>query len=306
MAPPTRPRFGSLQFWPRKRAAKFLPRVNWSVVNHDSFGGVVAYKVGMATAIIRDKTPQSMTANKKIAMPVTILEVPKMKIFSVRFYKNGVVVKEVVVSHDKELKRKIKTPKAVGKIEHAPEHDEIRVIVYPVMKDMFKKTPDLTEVSFKGDIEAVKGFIGKEISFKEFFKTQLVDVRGLTKGKGLSGPVARFGISLRSHKAEKGVRRPGSLGPWHPARVTYYAPLAGQLGMFTRVHYNLRVVHVGTGSDQGIANNGFKNYGLVKNDYLLVSGSVQGPAKRQILITPAMRPSKKMAKKNYEFMELQR
>ncbi|MEK6899415.1 MAG: 50S ribosomal protein L3 [Nanoarchaeota archaeon] len=305
MAPPTRPRFGSLQFWPRKRARKFVPRVNWNVVKSEGIGGVIAYKVGMGTVMVKDKTPHSMTLNKKVALPVTILEVPKFKIFSVRFYKDGEVVGEKVISNDKILKKKIKLPKVHGHLDKAPEHDQIRIIVYPVMTDMFKKNPDFSEVAFNGDFEAVKKLEGKEISFRDFFKSNLVDVRGLTKGKGFSGAVARFGISLRSHKAEKGVRRPGSLGPWHPARVTYYAPMAGQLGMFTRVHYNLRIIHFGSSGD-GLMKVGFKNYGLVRNDYVLVTGSVQGPAKRQILLTPALRPSKKMNKKNYEFLELMR
>lgn len=306
MAPPVRPRFGSLQFWPRKRATKLIPQVNWSPIKSEGLGGIIAYKAGMATAIVKDKTDKSMVANKKVALPVTILEVPKFKIYSVRLYKNGIVMKDVVVSTDKELKRKLKLPKAQGTLEHAKDFDEIRLLIYPILKDMFKKTPDIAEVVYKGNIDAVKGMIGKELSFRELFKAQLIDVRGLTKGKGLSGPVARFGISLRSHKAEKGVRRPGSLGPWHPARVTYYAPMAGQLGMFTRVHYNLRVIHTGAHTEPGVAKYGFKNYGLIKNDYIIVSGSVQGPAKRQILITPALRPSKKMLKKNYEFVELHR
>ena len=52
------------------------------------------------------------------------------------------------------------------------------------------------------------------------------------------GPVKRFGISLKFHKSEKGVRRPGSLAPWHPARVTFRTPNMGQTGFFTRVSYN--------------------------------------------------------------------
>lgn len=304
MAPPVRPRFGSLQYWPRKRARKFIPRVNWSVVKAEGFGGILGYKVGMATAVVKDKTDKSMTVNKKVTLPVTIIEIPKFKIFSVRFYKKGIVAKDFVVSQDKELKRKVKLPKEAKGIENV-EHDEIRLVVYPVMKGMFKKTPDFSEVATSLKIDEIKNLVGKELSFKDFFKANLVDVRGITKGKGFSGPVARFGISLRSHKAEKGVRRPGSLGPWHPARVTYYAPMAGQLGMFTRITYNLKLLHAGTAGD-GILGEGFKNYGVVKNDYMIINGSVGGPAKRQVLITPSLRPTKKTMKKNYEFMEVMR
>ena len=40
-------------------------------------------------------------------------------------------------------------------------------------------------------------------------------------------------------------------------------------------------------------------------NYVILAGSVQGPQKRQILITPAMRATKKQAKKNYELLSLE-
>ena len=80
MSKKSRPRRGSLQFYPRKRAAKLLPSVNWEVVpGNDGLLGFIAYKAGMATAIVKDSTPKSMTLGKKMAVPVTILEVPPMK-----------------------------------------------------------------------------------------------------------------------------------------------------------------------------------------------------------------------------------
>ncbi|MEK6824631.1 MAG: 50S ribosomal protein L3 [Nanoarchaeota archaeon] len=301
------PRFGSLQYWPRKRAAKAVPQVNWDAVKGDGVLGLIAFKVGMASAIVRDKTDKSLTANKKIAMPVTILEVPKLKLFSVRFYKQGIVMKDVIVSHDKELKRVLRVPKQVPAF-HVPEgYDEIRVIAYPVMKDMFKKTPPMVELMVRGQnaLEIVKAWIGKELSMKDILKWDLLDLRGLTRGKGLVGPVKRFGISLKSHKSEKGVRRPGSLGPWHPAHVTFRVAQAGQLGMFTRVQYNIKpITHANAQQGPIPVNHGFKHYGLIAGDYIVVEGSVQGAAKREIVITPALRPTRKMLKKKYEFAEL--
>jgi len=309
MAKISRPRSGSLQYWPRKRAEKAVPRVNWTTIDKKEEGilGFLSYKVGMGSAIVKDKTDKSLTANKKIVLPVTILEVPKHKIFSVRFYHGGRVVKDVVVSNEPILKRIMRVPNKVHEMHAPKEWDEIRLIIYTVMKNMFKKTPTIAEVAIRGKdaLEKVKGLIGKELSLQDFFKLGLVDVRGLTTGKGLSGPVKRFGISLKFHKSEKGVRRPGSLAPWHPARVTFRAPMAGQLGMFTRVQNNLKIMAQGT-SGQGFIkeNQVFKNYGIVGGDYIVVKGSVQGPAKREILITPAFRPTRKTAKKNYELVEL--
>lgn len=311
MAKISRPRFGSLQFWPRKRAEKFLPSVNWGMIKKDSDGilGFIAYKAGMATAVVKDDTPNSLTKGKKIHMPVTILEVPNMKVYSVRFYKNGKVMSEVVVSNDKNLKRKIKVSKEIKKAEDLDKvqgWDEIRVIIYPVMKDIFKKTPDLTEVALnsKEGLNFVKGLIGKEISALDY-EWKIVDTRGLTRGKGLQGPVVRYGIGFKGHKSEKGRRNPGSLGPWHPARVTFRTPMAGQVGMFTRVHYNLVVVGSGKISENDInGKQGFRGYGKVRTNYIILAGSVQGPSKRQLIITSAMRPNKKSNKKKYEFLEL--
>lgn len=309
-----RPRFGSLQFWPRKRAEKIIPSVNWRAFGRltlaDGVMGIIGYKAGMATAILKDKTDKSMSSNKRIRIPVTIMEVPHFKIYSVRFYKGGKVLKDVIVSHDKELKKIVRLPKESKNkgLDEIKEYDDIRVLIYPVMKNMFKKTPDIAEVavSAKNKLELVKSLLGKELSINNFAKSELVDVRGLTTGKGLSGPVKRFGITLKSHKSEKGVRRPGSLGPWHPHHVIFRVPMAGQLGMFTRVHYNNKIIHIGGLSEleRVNKNSGFRKYGLVRGDYMVLSGSVQGPPKRQILVTPAIRPTKKQSKKKYEFMEL--
>ncbi len=307
----SRPRFGSLQFWPRKRARKFIPSVNWKVVKTEEEGvlGFISYKVGMGSAVVKDNTDKSMTKGKRKTIPVTVLEVPNIKIFSVRFYKNGIVLKDVVVSNDKELKKVLKVPKEIKKesLDKVEGWDDIRLITYPVMKDMFKKAPDLTEVAVKAEnkLEFVKGLVGKEVSLLEVLKWPLVDVRGLTKGKGLQGPVRRFGITLKVAKSEKGRRNPGSLGPWHPARVIFRVPMSGQLGMFTRIHYNLKVIDSGNIKEKDInKKSGFKRYGKIRGNYIIVAGSVQGPAKRQILITPAMRPTKKQVKKDYELQEV--
>nr|AQS33006.1 hypothetical protein [uncultured archaeon] len=293
-----------------------MPRVNWGSINSSSekgLKGFICYKAGMASAYVKDNTEHSMTKGKKIVLPVTILECPSMKILSVRFYKNGLVSKEILAENlDKELKRKIKMAKKKhGKIEDMKqeEYDDVKIICYSqVKKTDIKKTPDLSEIGISGSLDEkmsfVKENIGKEVSVSNVFKNgQLVDFRGLTKGHGFSGPVKRFGITLKSHKSEKGVRRPGSLGPWHPARVTFRAPMAGQLGMFTRVSYNNTIVDIGKPENKKALTN-IHNFGNIKTEYILVRGSVQGPAKRQLLATFPLRETKKQSKKKFEFIEL--
>ena len=264
----------------------------------------------MASAIVKDNTSDSKTKGKKIAVPATILECPTMKIFSVRFYKNKKVMTEILSENlDKELKKRLKIPKKKsGKIEDVKDFDDVTIIVYSqVKKTNIKKVPDLIEVGLSGNADDkmnfIKSKIGKEISIMEVFeRNQLVDLRGLTKGQGFSGTVKRFGIKLKFHKTEKGRRRPGTLGPWHPARVIFRVPMAGQLGMFSRVVYNNKIIDVGKSSD--IELKPAKNFGNIKTDYMIVKGSVQGPAKRQLIITSALRETKGTKKKNYDLLEI--
>lgn len=287
-----KPRAGSLQYWPRKRARRLLHSVNWKVLeekNKDSkILGFIGYKVGMTSVIVKDNTSDSLTKGKRIVIPATVIEFPPMKIFSARFYKNNKVVGEILAENlDKELKRKIKLPKNKGgKIEDIKDYDDLRFIGYSLVKQTgIKKTPDIIEIGLSGSkddkVAFVKEMLGKEMLASDYFKPmQLTDVRGVTKGKGNQGPVKRFGITLKSHKSEKGVRRPGSLAPWHPAFVTFRTPMSGQLGMFSRIQYNEKIISVEKIKEKDInPKNGWKNYGLIKTEYMLIKGSVAGPEK---------------------------
>ncbi len=306
-------RSGSLQFYPRVRAKKVVPSVNWKAVSKDGVGfmGFVGYKVGMTSVWAKDDTENSMTKNKRIAVPATIIECPAMRIYSVRFYKGGKVMKDVVVSNDKVLKKSVKISKKVGEIKDDIEFDDVRVILFSGVKNtcVDKNKADMAEIGLSGSVDEklafVKERIGKDILVGEVFSEGLVDVRADTKGFGTNGPVKRFGISLKSHKSEKGQRRPGSLAPWHPSRVTFRAPQAGQTGYHSRVCYNSVILEVGKTSEKDInPKGGFGHYGVVKNDYIILKGSVPGPQKRGVMITQPIRPTKFMAKKKFEVLEL--
>ncbi len=312
------PRSGSLQIWPRKRVSKFIPSVNWGAIKTDYKGllGFITYKVSMASCLVKDLTADSMTKDRKIIIPVSILEAPSIKIFSARLYKNNLCVSEIIVSNDKELKRILKIGKNAktgkpGDLDKKDSFDDLRVLIYSLAsRTGIKKTPDITEISLGGSlqekIDFVKSHWNKEILASEIFKKlELVDVRGLSKGHGLEGPVKRFGIGLRGHKSEKGVRRPGSLGPWHPHHVTFRVSQAGQLGMQTRISYNQKIIEVGKISEKNInPKSGWHSFGNIKTEYIIVRGSVPGPAKRQILITRTLRKTKSGDKKNYELIKL--
>jgi large subunit ribosomal protein L3 len=324
------PRHGSMQVWPRKRSNDFISRVNWTPVSLNSSKisntntpqkstilGFIAYKVGMRSAFVKDNTPDSMTKGKRIVVPITLLECPLMKIFSVRLYKNGIVKREIINDNlSKDLKRIMKMPKKkidtkaeLAKV-NLEEFDDVKLVVYSeVSKIELKKSPDLAEVAVSGSkqdkIEFIKNNISKEMGVTEFFQKGVVDLRGLTKGKGFQGPVKRFGIDFRSHKAEKGQRRPGSIGPWHPTGVPFTVARAGQMGLYSRITYNSHIItSKKIAESPAVANMVFDNYGKIKGDYVVVNGSVQGPCKRQILLSAPLRPTKKQLKKQYELVEL--
>jgi len=306
-------RSGSLQFYPRVRAKKVTPSVNWKPLTKEgtSLMGFIGYKVGMISTWVKDDTEASLTKGKRIAVPSTIIECPTMKIYSVRFYKGGKVMKDIVVTNDKDLKKKVKVSKKVPEFKDVEDFDDVRVIMYTGVKNtcVDKNKTDMLEIAVSGSIDAklpfIKERIGKEISISEVFTSGLVDIRGVTKGFGTCGPVKRFGIALKDHKSEKGQRRPGSLAPWHPARVTFRAPQAGQTGYHNRMTYNNLILEVGKISEKDInKKGGFEHYGVIKTEYMILTGSIPGPKKRGLVITPAIRPSKLMGKKKLEVLEL--
>lgn len=69
---------------------------------------------------------------------------------------------------------------------------------------------------------------------------------------------------------------------------------AGQMGYHKRTEFNKKILKISDASDVDAINpdGGFIKYGLVKNDYILIKGSVPGPSKRLIILRKAMRPKK--------------
>ena len=69
-------------------------------------------------------------------------------------------------------------------------------------------------------------------------------------------------------------------------------PQTGQMGFHSRTEYNKLII--GMGADPADVNQkgGIKGFGLVKNNYLLIKGSVGGPNKRLIKFTKSIRGKK--------------
>ena len=176
---------------------------------------------------------------------------------------------------------------------------EFRVIMatQPRLTGVPKKKPDLMEVKVDGgtirdQFEYVKGLLGKTVSASQVFREgQFIDVVAVTKGKGFQGPVRRWGVRILQHKSRKTKRGVATLGPWHPARVLYTVPRAGQMGYHQRTEFNKRILKIGREGSEVTPKGGFLRYGLVRGEYILVHGSVPGAVKRLIRLRyPARSP----------------
>lgn len=301
--PKTRqPRAGSMQFWPRVRSDYSYARIrNWPKSQEAKPLGFAGYKAGMTHALIHDNNPNSLTKGTEIFYPLTVIECPPLKTVSIRFYKNtsnkASLVSEMIAEMlDREIEKIITLPKKKGK-EH-DNFDFIRLLCYtqPKLTGTGKKKPEIFEVAVGGNKEQqlayAKEKLGKEIGIGEVFKEgQQLDSHSLTREKGVQGPIRRFGIQLRHHKSEKSRRNPGSLGPWKSqGHVMWRTAHAGKLGYHLRTEYNKTIVKIGNKSDEINPSGGFLHYGLVKNNYILIKGSIAGPQKRLIRLTEPTRP----------------
>ncbi len=163
-----------------------------------------------------------------------------------------------------------------------------------------KKKMDVMEVKIDGgtieeQFEHAKKLLGKTVSVTEAFKEgQFVDVISVTKGKGFQGPVKRWGVKILPHKSRKTKRGVAAIGPWKPSRVLYSVPRAGQMGYHQRTEYNKRVLKIGADGSEVSPKGGFLRYGPVRGTYVLLDGSLPGPAKRLIRLRYPARPPKKM------------
>ncbi len=308
-----RPRRGSLSFWPRKRAKRIVPIIkNWARSDKKQLLGFAGYKAGMTAILFVDNRPKSPTKGEEIKSPVTVIEAPALKVAAVRLYTKtpyGLkVIGEVwAESLDKEIFRAIMVPKKRKTTledlkSKLPETAEARIVVYtqPRTSGLGKKKPDLIEIPVGGTVEEQFSFassnLGREIKVFDVFKDgEFVDVHGISKGKGYTGDIKRFGIRLESHKAEFGRRHRATMGPETPGKVGWWIAQPGQMGFQKRTEYNKQIMKISNAEHSQVNPiSGFSRYGIVKGDYVLVAGSVPGPKKRLVVLSHPIRPRKSL------------
>jgi len=311
-----RPRRGSLAFSPRKRAKSPIPKYqSWPLyTGAPILQGFAGYKVGMTHVIMVDDHKSSPTEGKEIMVPVTVIEIPSMKVAAIRAYSRDTYGKhaltEVWADHlDTILGRRVTLPKdydqeaALKKFSEAVAAGtvaEIYAVSYTqpaILTGVPKKVPDLMEIKIGGgDIkkqwEYAQGLLGNEVSLNNVIQTgAYADITAITTGKGTNGAVKRWGIALRKRKHSVGgkERHLGTLGPWNPHHVRWQVPQIGQLGYQQRTEFNKRILRVSENSSEITPAGGFLHYGVLKSPYVLVKGSIPGPVKRLVRIRPAMR-----------------
>lgn len=227
-----------------------------------------------------------------------------------RFYKNWVNSKQKAFSRyqstvakepkklEVELNRIRKYATSVRAIVHT-QHD--------LLKNLRQKKNNIFEIQINGGktiadkVSFVQGFFEKEIRIDNVFgQNEVLDVIGVTKGHGFKGVIARWGVRHLQKKSHRGYRKVGCIGAWHPARVAWSVPRAGQCGYYHRTELNKKIYRIGKGARGGAKNNattdaditeknitplgGFPHYGVVNDDFIIIKGCCVGPKKRFVLL----------------------
>lgn len=338
-----RPRRGHLGFLPRKRTRHHRGRIR-SFPKDDAskkphFTAFTGFKAGM-THVMREikRNKDSILNNKEALEATTIIETPPMKVvglvgyidtpkglramstawsntlgdeFKRRFYKNWysskkkAFTKYVSSFSDAKLKVQLARIKKYCSVVRAICHNQPKLV-----KNMDQKKAHVIEVQINGGKIAEKvdfgvKFFEKEVNVSDVFSTGgLIDVIGVTKGKGFQGVTKRWGTKLLPKKTHRGYRKVGCIGAWHPSKVQWTIARAGQLGYHHRTECNKRIYHIGKAESAGTKNNatteadlteknitpmgGFPHYGRVTEDFIMIKGCCVGVKKRTLVLRQSL------------------
>merc|ERR1712240_341767 len=195
----------------------------------------------------------------------------------------------------------------------------IRVIVHTQMKILRRrqKKAHIMEVQLNGGsvadkVQFARDHFEKEIPVTSVFaKDEMIDIIGVTKGHGFKGVTSRWHTKKLPRKTHKGLRKVACIGAWHPSRIQFTVPRAGQKGYHHRTEINKKIYRIGLGihtkDGKVIKNNaatefdptektitpvgGFPHYGEVRNDYVMIRGAIVGPRKRVITLRKSLMTS---------------
>lgn len=128
--------------------------------------------------------------------------------------------------------------------------------------------------------------LGQVIDASMFTAGEVVDVQGISKGKGTQGPIKRHNQSRgpMSHGSQyhRGV---GSLGSMRAMRVLKGKKMAGRMGNELTTIQNLEVVSVD-----------------LEHNVILIKGNVPGPKKSLVMIKTSVKKGEKINSKAEELL----
>lgn len=299
----------------------------------------MGYKAGM-THVVRDlDRPGSKLNKKEVLEAVTIIETPPMVIVGVtgyaktprglrsvttvwaehlsddvkrRFYKNWSQCKKKAFT---KYAKKYQTGEAQdikAGLEKLKKYSTvIRVIAHTQVRKLSvgQKKAHVMEVQLNGGsiedkVNWAYSHFEKEVPISAVFEqNENIDVIGITKGHGFEGVTARWGTRKLPRKTHKGLRKVACIGAWHPARVRFSVPRAGQDGYHHRTEMNKKIYRIGSGSDKASASTefdltvkqitpmgGFPHYGVVNQDFIMIKGSCVGVKKRVLTLRKSLVP----------------
>jgi len=115
--------------------------------------------------------------------------------------------------------------------------------------------------------------LGKDVTAEIFASQEIVDVTGVTKGKGTAGVMKRHGFAGlgAGHGVHRKHRSPGSIGECStPSRIFKGMRMAGHMGVQRQTVSNLTIARVDT--ERGL---------------ILVKGAVPGPNNSLVVVRSA-------------------
>ena len=122
-------------------------------------------------------------------------------------------------------------------------------------------------------VDISKYQLGQELTVEVFEEGEMVDVTGISKGKGFQGVIKRYhqsrGPMGHGSQYHRGV---GSLGTMRPMRVFKGKKLPGHMGHVSVTMQNLEVVAV-----------------MKDENVILIKGNVPGPKKSLVIIKSAVK-----------------
>jgi len=327
-----------LGFLPRKRCSHIKGRVKSFPKDDESkpphLTAFMGYKAGMTHVMRESNKPGAKIHKKEVVEAVTIIETPPMYAVglvgyvetprglrtlttvwaqhlqeSVKriFYKNWYRSKKKAFSRyterisadgNKDVQQELERMKKFCSVVRLLCHTDIKKV------GLRQQKAHMMEIQVNGGDVSTKVDWGYNLFEKKipvdtvFGKDEMIDIIGVTKGKGFEGVTTRWGVTRLPRKTHRGLRKVGCIGAWHPARVKFQVARAGQNGYHHRTEMNKKIYKIGkpaedkwTGKTEADLTDktvnpmgGFPHYGMVDEDFIMIKGCCVGPKKRVITL----------------------